>query len=181
MRKHELREENRRLKQERNELSQQIAEQESDLMGLGLIPDEYIIAIASGSRYIKWNKIREDRKDLATHEAAERGRKLAGVDETTIEVTIDTDRLRGLEDFDRFLKSARQAQQKPRKPWLGAKDGEIWEIFVPGDAILCRTDDDGDFHPVFGHHHYATIANGSKRIGNARRIWPEEPETGDSK
>ena len=59
------------------------------------------------------------------------------------------------------------------KPWHGAEDREVWEITVNGEELLCRSNSDGDFTPVFGHRHWVTIANGSHAITAGRRIWPE--------
>lgn len=167
MRKHELIEENKRLRQERNDLSKQSVEQEIDLMRLGLIPDEYIIALAFGSRYVNWSKIREDRKALETYEAAERGRKLAGDAERITQTAADIDRL---------IEHVRRA--KPRKPWLDAKPGEIWAL-------------ETDQHPeprafkASNRANYATsnftqVHNGQpiypmyEQITAGRRIWPAE-------
>ena len=66
-----------------------------------------------------------------------------------------------------------QAHPEP-KPWHGAEGREVWEITVNGEELLCRSNSDGDFTPVFGHHHWATISNGSREITAGRRIWPEE-------
>ena len=65
-----------------------------------------------------------------------------------------------------------QAHPEP-KPWHGAEGREVWEITVNGEELLCRSNPDGDFTPVFGHHHWATISNGSHEITAGRRIWPE--------
>ena len=60
------------------------------------------------------------------------------------------------------------------KPWEKARYYEIWVLTVSREELLCRSNSDGDFTPVFGHHHWATISNGSREITAGRRIWPEE-------
>ena len=59
------------------------------------------------------------------------------------------------------------------EPWDAAQPDEIWVLTVSREELLCRSNSDGDFTPVFGHHHWATISNGSREITAGRRIWPE--------
>ena len=59
-------------------------------------------------------------------------------------------------------------------PWHAARPDEVWALTISREELLCRSNSDGDFTPVFGHHHWATISNGSREITAGRRIWPEE-------
>ena len=65
------------------------------------------------------------------------------------------------------------AHPKPN-PWHAARPGEVWALTISREELLCRSNSDGDFTPVFGHHHWVTISNGSREITAGRRIWPEE-------
>lgn len=77
-----------------------------------------------------------------------------------------------------FADTARRyfATHPEPKPWHSATDGELWKVETTTSAtpIICSTDADGDFTPVFGHPLIAILANGSHRIIEATRLWPEQ-------
>lgn len=62
-----------------------------------------------------------------------------------------------------------------RKPWHDAKPGEVWVLTIDGsEHVVCAVQQyEKDFNPI-SHPIYATFANGSERITDARKIWPED-------
>ncbi len=61
-----------------------------------------------------------------------------------------------------------------RKPWHDAKAGEVWALTIEGGEFACLVTQSGpDFEPIGGHPLWATIARGSARIADARKLWPE--------
>ena len=78
--------------------------------------------------------------------------------------------------LDPMIRAARayfDAYLEP-KPWHDAKPGEVWLVTVDwSEDIVCTVSSSGpDFEPV-QNPVWATIARGSDRIKDARRIWPE--------
>lgn len=62
-----------------------------------------------------------------------------------------------------------------RKPWHDAKSGEIWVLTIDGSerVVSVVQQYEKDFNPI-SHPIYATFANGSEHITEARKIWPED-------
>lgn len=62
-----------------------------------------------------------------------------------------------------------------RKPWHSAKPGEIWVLTIDDSeqVVSAVQQYEKDFNPI-SHPIYATFANGSEHITDARRIWPAD-------